>query len=197
MSDKPKNDGENKLDMSETYVIRESNALDAIKTVFERFMSHQMPFGFNAQTEPDTYHALPYKPESNDELLLEEPWRIILELYQQNERMTLGIDLYGDIIFGRGESRPGRIILNLDPHDAQKLGVSREHAMLRPTANRLFLIDQGSTNGTTLNGASSGRGMASAVKHEDIIALGNMMLMVKILKKPGEWDKSPDVRPVL
>jgi len=184
----------------DTFVLGGSAALDAMKMVFERFLANRSPFGFRKARYPNEFHPLPYRPEPGDRLLLEEPWRIVLELYEGEQPMVMGLDLYGDAILGRGPSRPGRIILNLEEYGAQEHGVSREHAMLRPTVNRLFLIDQGSTNGTTLNGTPSGRGMASPVNDEDMIALGNLLLLVRVVKRPGDWqpgelEQAPRKRP--
>lgn len=160
------------------------NLGDPMKQVYNRFMAHYTPFGFQHRDDEIEFHPLPYKPGPDDKLLIEKPWRIILELYDQAQRMVMGLDLHGDVILGRGDSRPGRIILDLDNYGAQQSGVSREHVMLRPTTNRLFAIDQGSTNGTTINGAPSGRGIATPLNNEDLLSLGNMVLMVHIVSKP-------------
>ena len=174
----------------EQKAIRETNVLaggvaDPMAIVYERFMAHYQPFGFRSRHEEPIYHPIPYTPGLDDELLLKEPWRILLELYSGEQRMIMGVDLYGDVILGRGESRPGRIIIDLESYKAQELGVSREHALLRPTARHLFAIDQGSTNGTLVNGARSGRGIATPLKDEDLLSLGNLVLMVHIIKKPS------------
>lgn len=167
------------------------NAGNVMDTIYNRFMAHFTPFGFQGSQDDVDFHPLPYKPEASDELLLKKPWRVILELYTEDRRMLMGLDLYGDVILGRGESHPGRIIIDLDPYDAHELGVSREHAMMRPTSSQLFVIDQGSTNGTTVNGVRSGRGVATALKHEDLLRLGNMVLMVHIAGKPGASAQPP------
>ncbi len=172
-------------DIGDTHIIGHQNAASAMNRIFERFMASYTPFGFHYQDRGVEFHPMPYRPDADDTLLLQEPWRIMLVLYEGDKRMVMGLDLYGDIILGRGESRPGRIILNLDAYGALELGVSREHAMLRPTRSKLFLIDQGSTNGTTLNGASMGRGVAMPIKDEDLIGLGSMGLMVRILGQPA------------
>lgn len=157
-----------------------------METIYNRFMAYYTPFGFTPRDEQVKFHPFPYLPDPGDELMLRNPWRILLELYAEDQRMSVGLDLFGDIILGRGESHPGRIIFDLEPYGAKSLGVSREHAMLRPTVTKLFVIDQGSTNGTTVNGAPSGRGIATPLKHEDLINLGNMVLMVHVVKKPGD-----------
>ncbi len=177
MSDEPPKSSD------ETFVIP-AGASSAMDRIYNRFMAHYTPFGFQQRGSQVQYHPLPYKPEAGDELLLKQPWRVELELYAQDQRMVVGLDLYGDLILGRGESHPGRIILDLDAYGAHSLGVSREHVMLRPTPTRLFAIDQGSTNGTTVNGVTSGRGVATELHNEDLLALGNLVLMVHIRAKP-------------
>lgn len=157
------------------------NAGEMLDTIFNRFISSYTPFGFHASQEDVVYKPLPYKPDEGDQLLNKYPWRVILELVTEDTRLMMGIDLFGDIILGRGESQPGRIIIDLDQYGAQGLGVSRIHAMLRPTMTQLFVIDQGSTNGTTINGVRSGRGIATPLKHEDLLRLGNMMFVVHVI----------------
>lgn len=171
------------LELEDTRIIP-GGSIDPMQVVYERFMAHFRPFGFRTREEEPVYHPIPYKPEPDDKFLQQQPWRILLELYSGDQRMTMGLDLYGDVILGRGQSQPGRIIIDLESYGAQGLGVSREHIMLRPTETRLFAIDQGSTNGTLVNGVRSGRGVATPLKDEDLLSLGNMVLMVHIVKKP-------------
>lgn len=165
-----------------TYIFETGS--NSMEVIFTRFMAHYTPFGFHPQDRELKYYPLPYKPEPGDALLLKEPWRIMLELYRQNKRMVVGLDLYGDLMLGRGKSQPGRIILPLEEYEAVKLGVSREHALIRPTMTSLFILDQGSTNGTKVNGALAGQGMAVAIKDGDLLELGQMTIMVKILSRP-------------
>lgn len=156
----------------------------ALNNIYARFMANHMPFGFQARGEEIIYHPVPYRPDPGDPLLLAAPWRIELELYADEQRQVLGLDLHGDLILGRGASRPGRIILDLDPYGAHDLGVSREHLMLRPTRTRLFVLDQGSTNGTTVDGVTSGRGVATPLLDAAMLSLGNMVLMLRVIARP-------------
>lgn len=185
MSDDLHNPSANSEDSEETYVIPDS-AGDEIDRIFERFMHNQSPFGFQPREQTLTYHPLPYEPGPDDRLLLAHPWRIVLELQVADRPLRLGLDLYGDIILGRGKSRPGRLVLDLADYSAKEQGVSREHAMLRPTSNRLFLIDQGSTNRTVVNGVPSGRGVATPLSDEAMISLGNLLMMLHIVSRPGD-----------
>jgi hypothetical protein len=179
MSDDPPNKRKNE----ETFIIPK-NMFNPVDMIYNRFMQHHKPFGFQTSDSEIVFHPMPYAPEGEDNLLLKQPWQIILELYQEDHRMALGLDLYGDVILGRGTSQPGRIILDMEPYGAHTLGVSREHCLLRPTANKLFAIDQGSTNQTTINGAPSGRGVATQLQHQDMINLGSMVMMLHILSRP-------------
>ena len=158
---------------------------DPIKTIFDRFASSYAPFGFEQSARCSEYHPLPYKPQPGDKLLIQQPWRIMLELRTVSQRMVLGIDLYGDVILGRGDSELGRIIIDLEPYGAHSQGVSREHVMLRPTTTSLFAIDQGSSNGTAVNGAGLGQGVATPLKDGDLLSLGNMVIVVHVVNHPG------------
>jgi hypothetical protein len=191
MSDQDKPTPDDSKRAEETTVIASSPPDSSIGTIYSRFIAHHTPFGFQSRDESVQFHPMPYKPEPEDTLLLQQPWRIMLEMFQDERRMVLGMDLYGDVILGRGQSRPGHILVNLDEYDAQGLGVSREHALLRPTQTHLYLIDQGSTNGTVVNGAASGRGVATGLKNEDLLRLGNLVLMVYIIGKPSEPKLQP------
>lgn len=185
-TDKPLSDASPEEDSSITTSITHMNLDTPLETIYSRFIAHHTPFGFQTRNDRDvTFHPMPYKPDAGDTYLLKEPWRVMLELYVEDQRMVVGLDLYGDLILGRGQSRPGHIVLNLDEYNAQSLGVSREHTMIRPTKSQLYVIDQGSTNGTVVNGAPSGRGVATPLKHEDLLRLGNLVLMVYILAKPS------------
>ena len=83
---------------------------------------------------------------------------------------------------GRGKDEDN--LVNLTPFNAEKLGVSRRHVALRPTASNLFVMDLGSTNGTRRNGRSIGLNTPYALADGDILTLGNLQLTVHIVKRP-------------
>ena len=110
-----------------------------------------------------------------------EHWRIRLELVG-SQTGTLDVEVGGDVVVGR--NRHAVNFVDLSAYNAEKLGVSRSHAMLRPTDTHLFIIDLGSTNGTTLNGHSIGVNTPYALLDEDLIALGNLQFRVRIAGRP-------------
>lgn len=93
----------------------------------------------------------------------------------------LGFDILDDAILGRGRTAD----IDFDPYRAADCGVSRRHALLRPTALHLFLIDLGSVNGTCINSVSLGHAATRAVEHNDVIVLGALSFALKIVDGPA------------
>lgn len=114
-------------------------------------------------------------------------WRI--ELHDLAPGISpLGLDIIGDTVIGRGLGGSKSPDLDLDTYGAMEQGVSRRHALLRPTHNRLYIIDLGSTNGTKLNAAPLGGGVARALSHDDTVTLGRFTFTVKLIDGPGLHD---------
>lgn len=107
-------------------------------------------------------------------------WRVRFSLTA--EKHPLGLEINDEIHLGRGKNESDLIDLTL--YDAEKLGVSRRHAALRPTASNLFVVDLGSTNGTRRNGRSIGLNTPYALADGDVLTLGNLQLTVYIVKRP-------------
>jgi pSer/pThr/pTyr-binding forkhead associated (FHA) protein len=88
------------------------------------------------------------------------------------------------VIIGRarGDVTPD---LDLTPYEAERMGISRRHAMLRPTRDSLLLADVGSTNGTFHNSERVKLGEPKAVQDNDILSFGALHLRVKIASRPA------------
>lgn len=110
-----------------------------------------------------------------------KPWRI--QLIAENGEV-IGLDIYGDVILGRGSKVRAGNGIDLTHLGAQEKGVSRRHALLRPTASRLYLIDLVSTNGTLHNSVPVGPGIARVLADGDIIMLGALTLVVRVIDTP-------------
>lgn len=111
-------------------------------------------------------------------------WRI--ELHGMGgSTAPIGFDLVGDVVLGRGKDGPAAPDVDLDHLEAQQMGVSRRHVILRPTEKHLYLIDLNSTNGTMHNGLPVGPGVARSVQHNDAIMLGDLTFTLKIVARPG------------
>jgi hypothetical protein len=128
------------------------------------------------------YTLLPASMAEEDIPLSTPLWRI--ELHDlQSGKGPLGLDIVGDVVVGRAGGDT-QVDLDLEPYNASQCGVSRRHAMLRPTANGLFVLDLGSTNGTMINAMPVGPGMTRALAHDDTLSFGTLSCIVKIISSP-------------
>lgn len=141
-------------------------------------LPHSGAFGLRVG-DADAYRVLPHtlRDEAARNPLLRR-WRI--ELYGLGPNVgPVGLDICGDVVLGRGGQSNDGPDFDLTPYKAGEQGVSRRHAMLRPSASKLYLIDMQSTNGTRCNSVLvSG---ARALAHNDTISLGNLTFQIKII----------------
>ncbi len=108
-------------------------------------------------------------------------WRIRFELVTDPSRF-MGVDIYNDVILGRDDRLDNCI--DLSYFKALPLGVSRRHAALHPTPTQLLVTDLGSTNGTRRNGHPIGANTPYSLGDGDILALGALNLLVRIIERP-------------
>ena len=149
----------------------------------------QPPIAFRADADIDVekYVRLPLTlAEEKDAAETEKrTWRVIL-VGAEAKHEPLGLEIYNDVTFGRlapGGTPPD---LDLTKYDAGEKGVSRRHALLRPTETKLLLLDLGSTNGTFCNGTRLKVGGSVPINDNDTISLGGMHFKVKIVSQPGK-----------
>jgi hypothetical protein len=109
-------------------------------------------------------------------------WRIVLHSSHDNHD-PLNLEIHEDVIIGRTQDY---IVPDLDltEYDAQELGVSRQHALLHPTADSLELVDLLSANGTSVNQERLKKGEYRALKHDDVLSFGKLHFMLKIVDQP-------------
>lgn len=108
-------------------------------------------------------------------------WRVRFDLASDPSK-CFGLDINDEIILGRAVSEPN--LVDLSDFNAIELGVSRRHAMIRPTGSKLFLIDLDSTNGTFRNGYPLGRNTPYSLSNGDTISLGRLQFVVRIIERP-------------
>ncbi len=136
------------------------------------------------------FYPIPYLPDPDDWLMLRTPVRVILEMMRSgyDDVLTIGLDLYGDMVFGRSQNRrPGRITLDLTDYDCRDLGVSRNHLLVRPTTDGIYIVDLGSRYGTTLNGETLDGHTAVLLPGDCEIILGQRVIFrVTFVNPPSE-----------
>lgn len=151
-------------------------------------------FGSRFPTRDMIYHPVPYNYST-----IQNPtaWRIQVKFGAPAPRLVVGLDIYGDTILGRGAHGPQSPDVDLSNLNALELGVSRRHALLRPTYTQLFVIDLESTNGTYVNAIPVGRGMARVIRTNDTIALAGLNFVVEIISSPKNYPPGIATKPLV
>ena len=119
----------------------------------------------------DISNTIPQKLlEERDFILFYAEQEVALDLPVQNE-------------FSIGRLVDGQVIapdVDLNQYEAYNMGVSRLHATIRidPQRNKVFVIDQGSANGTFVNGYEIPSNSEVPLDHGDVLTLGKFNLKV-------------------
>lgn len=93
------------------------------------------------------------------------------------------LPLAGRTEFTLGRVTEGQPILpdvDLSPYEAYAQGVSRLHAALRITNQRIVIVDLGSSNGTRVNGQKIVPNVDYPLNHGDMLALGKLKIQLLI-----------------
>jgi signal transduction histidine kinase len=125
-----------------------------------------------------TYQPVPFKDAAPDQS--GPVWRVRFDLASDTSK-CFGLDINGEVILGRGK---GSDMIDLSPFDAAELGISRRHVLLRPTVEKLYIIDLGSTNGTWRNGNPIGMNSPYALINGDTLTMGKLQFIVRIIDRP-------------
>jgi hypothetical protein len=126
-----------------------------------------------AADDTDRVRLVPRPPEAS-------AWRLILTS-QSSKQSTIGLDVRETLTIGRSDPDSAQPDLDLTPHLALDHGVSRQHAVLIPAPEALYLVDLDSKNGTWINGIYLTPGERHPLNPGDKIELGLLKLLVKSL----------------
>ncbi len=74
--------------------------------------------------------------------------------------------------------------IDLAPYQGYASGVSRLHAIIKRDADRVMLLDLGSSNGTFVNGKRLNPNSEQVLNNGDVVALGKLKLQI-LLKAAG------------
>jgi FHA domain-containing protein len=131
------------------------------------------------------YRRVPNTPSLRDHALWQDyqTWQIVIVPSGKSE-LHMAYELGGDVVVGSNAQSTEGLDINLAGLDGFEQGVSRRHLLLRPTREKLFLIDLHSTNGTAINGLPVAVGQAYSLADGDLISVGRLHLQIKIARKP-------------
>ncbi len=125
------------------------------------------------------FQVVPNKMESFCEGI---NWRVVLYPHLHNA-VALPLEIRGDSILGIKTPTSPDVDIDLQAWDGYRLGVSRKHLCLRPTAHKLYVFDLGSTNGTYVNGLPLGGSQAHGLGNGDVLTIGQLHITVSLVDK--------------
>ncbi len=119
-------------------------------------------------------------------------WRLVLTRLD-GQLDPLGVEVWDDVIVGR-------TVQGMAPHldltfqGAEDLGVSRLHALIRPTQTSLLLFDLDSSNGTFRNRQRCIDNTPLDIQDGDVIRFGALAFRVSIVGRPPGSGAQSDFR---
>jgi hypothetical protein len=138
---------------------------------------------FEARIDPRdlTYVRLVFTPDEQRKPNARKAWRAIWVSTESGEA-PVALEVYGDAFVGRsgGGITPD---LDLSRFGAEGLGVSRHHALLRPTSYGLQLTDMDSTNGTYVDGKRLRSGSSKVLQTGDVISFSKLHFSVRFVEE--------------
>jgi hypothetical protein len=136
-------------------------------------MGARHPMGDRVDTEH--YMRVPVQRRAPVELPC---WRVEFA-FDDAMLPVLRLVVIDSAVMGRGKTAD----VNLEPYDeANTLGISRKHAMLRPAQRALYFFDTDSTNGSYHNGVKVGSNAASLALG-DVIRLGRLSMTIRRIER--------------
>ena len=127
----------------------------------------EVPIGTRQLSDPDNLSA------GSERLDTEH----VVIFHVEDSDDPLQIQVREKAILGRTGGESARVaLINLDPYGAEQRGVSRRHAFLERSGDRLYISDLGSTNHTYLNGQQLQEHDQLIVRDGDQIRLGHLRM---------------------
>jgi hypothetical protein len=110
---------------------------------------------------------------------LSTPTNSWISLHLMDSGKILPLASRNEFTLGRlSEGQPIMPDIDLTPYQAYASGVSRLHAVVKRDADRVLVMDLGSSNGTYLNGRRLNPHMEESLNHGDIVALGKLKIQI-------------------
>lgn len=134
------------------------------------------------QIDDTTGHGVPSKSKPASTSTGDQLWQIVFQMLENDTRsITVRVDRV--TVVGRldSEDPAAEADLDLGPYGGAELGVSRQHAILMPNIEGLWLVDLDSTNGTWINGLYLQPGMKYRLRNGDVIDFGSLRVLVRVI----------------
>jgi len=104
---------------------------------------------------------------------------LVLGIEGEARSITFNANDISELILGRSDPKTGEAPqVNLTDYGALEKGVSRKHAIINRKDGSLYLVDQGSANGTYLNGQKLVPQQERVLRDGDDVRLGHLMIRI-------------------
>lgn len=150
-------------------------------TALERCPSCQKPLHLpGAATTLLQRPAVNWPHERHGVTRLLPGWRVVLQVLPSGACLTLPDE--SRVLLGRGAAPPDEHFLDLDTYNGYKRGVSRRHCFLLREDDHLYIVDLGSSNGSSLNGEPLTSHRRYSLANGDKLILGSMHFGISFFK---------------
>lgn len=110
---------------------------------------------------------------------IQSPATLLLYIFMAQHALVLDVTQDKIIILGRKDADSVRPIdVDFAPFNGSQSGISREHAYFEFTPDGLTLVDNGSTNGTYINGQRIPSHVPYPIHDRDQVTLGHLIFKV-------------------
>jgi hypothetical protein len=104
---------------------------------------------------------------------------LVLGIEGETRSITFNANDITELVLGRSDPKTGEAPpINLTDYGGLEKGVSRKHAVINRKDGSLYLIDQGSANGTYLNGQRLVAQQERVLRDGDDVRLGHLMIRI-------------------
>ena len=160
---------------------------DQALRALETRLTTQAEIGLSAPTfdmdiQVEEYVRLPTASAQVNQDPFATTWRLVL-VSSEPDHPPLGLEIYADVVVGRAQKEVA-VDLDLTGYNGLDLGISRRHALLRPTAEGLLLLDLLSTTGTLCNGEKLRPGVPHTLRDGDTISFGSLHFKIGLVAQP-------------
>jgi hypothetical protein len=111
------------------------------------------------------------------------PWRMAIHIPECGVELVVELDK--PLVIGRRDMKNATAPdIDLQPFGAEKCGVSRQHLVVKLNGDHVIVMDNGSSNGTKLNGMPLPAHSEYPLNNDDTLYLGALEVQVKMLMNP-------------
>ena len=136
-----------------------------------------------SRLDPSQAPELWDRPTDTSDFQWRPPW--VIQLRVVDHPISIQLDVAGSIVIGRSDPEEDYYPdVDLTPYGGVEGGVSRRHAEIHASSDRLVIADLGAVNGTRLNGYQLRPRQPYRLRHGDVLEFGSVRVEVVFAMVP-------------